>query len=150
MTSIEERMQAMEDRNSIVELTGRYCHMARTRNVEGIVDLFCEDGVMEAAGTVGKGHAELLPMYTAAFKDLGPMPCVHNHTVEIDGDTATAIVSVEIRMVQNGEAVTAAGHYEDQYRRVGSGSGSSASSLWKFAHRNLILYHQVPHTKGWA
>ncbi len=45
-------------------------------------------------------------------------------------------------MVQNGEAITAAGHYEDKFRRLGSD--------WKFAHRHLILYHQVPHLKGWA
>jgi ketosteroid isomerase-like protein len=142
VATIEERVQAIEDRNAIVELTARYCHMARTRNVEGIIDLFCEDGVMQAVNVVEKGHARLLPMYREALAELGPMPCVHNHTVELDGDDATGCCSVEIRMVQNGEAITAAGHYEDTFRRVGS--------EWKFARRNLVLYHQVPHTKGWA
>ena len=134
MASIEERIQAIEDRTAIVELTGQYCHMARTRNVEGVVDLFCEDGVMQAGDVVGKGRESLLPMYTEAFKDLGPLPCVHNHTIELDGDHATGCCSVEIRMVQNGEAITAAGHYEDLYRRVGS--------EWKFAHRNFVAEYR--------
>ncbi len=60
MTELEERIHAIEDRTQIVELTARYCHMARTGNVEGIVDLFCEDGVMEANETPVEGHEKLL------------------------------------------------------------------------------------------
>jgi ketosteroid isomerase-like protein len=142
MNEVEERIQAIEDRAAILELTARYCHMARTGDVEGIVDLFCEDGVMEAGDTLEKGHERLLTVYREAFSGLRPLPCVHNHTVALDGDHATGCCSVEIRMVQEGEAVTAAGHYDDTFRRVGSD--------WKFAHRNLTLYHQVPHLKGWA
>ena len=142
MPSLEERTRAIEDRQAVVELTARYCHMARSGNALGIVDLFCDDGVMEVGDTVATGRDTLLAMYREAFEDVRPLPCVHNHTVTLDGDRATGCCSVEIRMVQNGEAVTAAGHYEDSFRRVGT--------EWKFAHRNLTLYHQVPHLKGWA
>ncbi len=142
MNDLEMRIQAIEDRAAIVELTGHYCHMARTGDVAGIVDLFCEDGVMEAGDTREQGHDRLLEVYREAFSGLRPLPCVHNHTVVLDGDRATGCCSVEIRMVQSGEAITAAGHYDDTFRRVGSD--------WKFAHRNLTLYHQVPHVKGWA
>ena len=141
MASIEQRIQAIEDRTEIVELTARYCHLARTRDVEGIVGLFCEGGVMQAGDLVEKGHVRLRAMYAGALDELGPMPCVHNHTVEIDGDQATGRCSVEIRMLRGGEAITAAGHYEDEFRRVGA--------RWKFARRNLVLYHQVPHRTGW-
>ena len=142
MASIEERLQAIEDRTAIVELTARYCHLARNRDVEGIVDLFCEDGVMQAGDVLEKGRVRLRTMYRDALAELGPMPCVHNHVVALDGDEATGRCSVEIRMVRNGEAVTAAGHYEDAFRRV--------RSQWKFARRNLVLYHQVPHRTGWT
>jgi ketosteroid isomerase-like protein len=142
VNEIEKRIQAIEDRTAIVELTGRYCHMARTGNVEGIVDLFCEDGVMETGGVPEKGRERLLAMYGEAFSIMHPMPCVHNHTVTLEGDRAKGCCSVEIRMVIEGEAITAAGDYEDTFRRVGSS--------WKFEHRNLTLYHQVPHLKGWA
>ena len=142
MTKLEDRIQAIEDRSAIVELTASYCHKARSSDVEGIVELFCEDGVMAAGDTVIEGREKLLEGYREAFKGLSPLPCVHNHTVTLDGDRATGACSVEIRMVQDGEAITAAGHYEDTFRRVGSD--------WKFARRNLILYHQVSHLKGWA
>ena len=141
MTSIEQRIQAIEDRTAIVELTARYCHLARTQDIEGLVDLFCEDGVMQAGDLAAQGQASLRTMYRDALAELGPMPCIHNHTVELDGDRATGCCSVEVRMLRAGEAITAAGHYEDEYRRVGS--------KWKFARRNLVIYHQVPHLKGW-
>jgi hypothetical protein len=145
MSELAERIQAIEDRSQIVELTARYCHMARTGDVDGIVDLFCQDGVMATGETVIEGHDQLVAAYRVAFSDLHPLPCVHNHTIELDGeraDRAKGCCSVEIRMVQNGEAITAAGHYEDEFRRVGA--------AWKFARRNLVLYHQVPHLTGWA
>jgi ketosteroid isomerase-like protein len=142
MDELEKRSRAIEDRTAIVELTAQYCHMARSGNVEGIVDLFCEDGIMESGDTREQGRERLLAVYRESFSGLRPLPCVHNHTITLDGDRATGCTSVEIRMVQGGEAVTAAGHYDDEFRRVGSD--------WKFAHRNLTLYHQVPHLKGWA
>lgn len=142
MKDLEQRIREIEDRTAIVELTARYCHEARTGDVEGIVDLFCEDGIMEAGPTREQGHDRLREVYREAFKGLRPLPCVHNHVIELDGDEATGTTSVEIRMVENGEAVTAAGHYDDRFRRVGSS--------WKFAHRNLTIYHQVPLAKGWA
>ena len=116
--------------------------MARTGNAEGIVQLFCEDGIMETGGTSEQGHGRLLEMYREAFAQMRPMPCVHNHTVSLDGDQAKGCCSVEIRMVVAGEAVTAAGHYDDVFRRE--------EGRWRFAHRDLTLYHQVPHREGWA
>jgi hypothetical protein len=97
---------------------------------------------MESGTIREQGREPLLGMYREAFQGLGPMPCVHNHVITLEGDTATGVTSVEIRMVQGGVAITAAGHYEDRFRRVGSD--------WRFAHRKLLLYHQVPHAEGWA
>ena len=142
MSGLEDRIRAIEDRTAIVELTARYCHMARTGDAEGIVELFCEDGVMETGGTSEQGQERLLAMYREAFGAMQPMPCVHNHWLTLDGDRATGCCSVEIRMVLEGEAITAAGHYDDVFRREERG--------WRFARRNLTLYHQVPHREGWA
>ena len=62
--------------------------------------------------------------------------------VELDGDSASGRCSVEIRLVQDGEAYTAAGWYDDSYRRDGGG--------WRFAHRKFHVFHWVPLAKGWA
>jgi len=142
MPTLEERMQRIEDRDAIRELTSRYCHAVTDGDVEVVVALFCEDGAMVMGDTVHRGAEALRQSYREALADLMPNPMIHNHVIELAGDTAMGRCSVELRFVENGEACVAAGHYEDQYRRVG---GS-----WKFARRDFTVYHWVPLAKGWA
>lgn len=142
MSDLEARLLAMEDRDTIRELTARYCERAVRGDVEGVVALFTEDGIMEAGDTAEQGRARLLELYRDSFAELRPIPCVHNHVVELQGDEATGSCTVELRMVENGEAVTAAGWYEDRFRRV--------EGVWKFSHRKLFFHHRVPLSKGWA
>lgn len=142
MITLEERIRALEDRDAIRELTARYCQLAVGGKAEEIVALFTRDGVMESGDTLERGHTRLLELYRASFASLRPIPSVHNHVVEVDGNRATGFCSLELRMVENGEAVTAAGHYEDRFERE--------DGLWKFAHRKLVFYHRVPLSRGWA
>jgi SnoaL-like domain len=142
MTTLEQRVQAIEDREAIRGLSARYCQLAVAGKAEEIVALFTRDGAMESGDTVERGHARLLELYRASFGALRPIPFVHNHVVELDGDRATGFCSLELRMVENGEAVTAAGHYEDRFERE--------DGVWKFAHRKLVFYHRVPLSRGWA
>ena len=142
MPTIEERIRALEDREAIRELTARYCQLAVGGRAEEIAALFTREGVMESGDSCVRGQGPLLELYRSSFQTLRPIPSVHNHVVELAGDRATGFCSIELRMVENGEAVTAAGHYEDAFEREGG--------VWKFAHRKLIFYHRVPLSKGWA
>lgn len=142
MPTLEERIRAIEDRTAIIELTARYCQLAVSGKAEDIVALFSRDGIMESGETKERGHARLLDLYRASFASLRPIPFIHNHVVTLDGDRATGFCSIELRMVENGEAVTAAGHYDDVFERE--------DGVWKFAHRRLVFYHRVPLSRGWA
>ena len=142
MPTLEERVRAIEDREAIRELTARYCQCAVGGDAEDVVGLFTEDGVLDFGEIVEQGRERLLALYRESFRAVRPIPSVHNHVVELDGDRATGYCSLELRMVENGEAVTAAGHYEDVFERV---EGS-----WKFARRKLVFYHRVPLSQGWA
>ena len=142
MSTLEERVRAIEDREAIRELTARYCQFAVAGDAEDVVSLFTEDGVLDFGEIVEQGRERLVALYRESFQAVRPIPTVHNHMVELDGDRATGYCSLELRMVENGEAVTAAGHYEDVFERV---EGS-----WKFARRKLVFYHRVPLSQGWA
>ena len=142
MASLEDRIRAIEDRDAIRELTARYCQLAVAGRAEEIVALFTRDGIMESGGTRESGHARLLELYRSSFGELRPIPFIHNHVVELAGDRATGFCSIELRMVEEGVAVTAAGHYEDVLERE--------DDLWKFAHRTLLFYHRLPLEKGSA
>ena len=146
---LEAQVQAVTDRDAIVELTGRYCRAVESDDIEAIIALFTEDASLETAfppdsgqdHSSTTGHAALHDTYKGTA-GMGLMPCVHNHVVELHGDRARSFCSVELRLIQSGVAYTASGHYEDQFRRV--------AGEWRFQLRKLVLYHWVPQTEGWA
>jgi ketosteroid isomerase-like protein len=142
LAALEKGLAELRDREAIRELAARYCHCAQRGDAEAIVALFTEDGAIDMGETAIRGREQLLRSYRDAFGDMRPIPFIHNHVVELAGERARGTCSVEIRLVQNGEAYTAAGHYDDTYRRV--------DGAWKFERRQLIIYHWVPLAKGWA
>ncbi|MEZ4331323.1 MAG: nuclear transport factor 2 family protein [Myxococcota bacterium] len=142
MPTLEERIRAVEDRAAIIELTARYCQLAVSGKAEDIVELFAREGIMESGDIREQGHPRLLVLYRESLSTLRPIPFVQNHVVSLDGDRATGFCSLELRMVENGEAVTAAGYYDDVFERE--------NGVWKFAHRKLVFYHRVPLARGWA
>ena len=146
---LEAQLQAVADRNAVVELTARYCRAVASDEMETLLALFTDDAALETSFPPGSGqeHSEThgLPALREVYKGtagMGLKPCVHNHVVELHGDRARGFCSVELRLSQNGVAYTAAGHYEDQFRRV--------AGEWRFQRRKLVLYHWVPLAEGWA
>ncbi len=149
MADLEARVEALEarlgelaDREAIRELTSDYCQRVQRGDVDGVVELFCADGSIETGETVTRGHEQLRSAYREAFAEMTPEPFIHNHVIEVDGDAARGVCSVEIRMVQDGRGHDVAGHYHDDYRRVDGG--------WRFARRVFVVYHWTPHGENWA
>lgn len=156
MPSLEERVerleshqQALTDRNEICELTARYCRAVASDDLVTLLSLFTEDGALETSFPAGSGQDHTASRGIEALREtyrgtagMSLQPCVHNHVVELQGDEARGFCSVELRLVQDGRAFTAAGHYEDDFRR--------SDGEWKFSRRHLVLYHWAAHTEGWA
>jgi ketosteroid isomerase-like protein len=141
-SDIEHRLQAVEDKDAIRELTARYCHLVREGDVDGYAALFTPGATFESGDRRYEGHDELRAMLVEASERVRPSPFIQNHVIELDGERATGRCSVEIRLVQSGEAYTAAGHYRDSYRRV--------DGAWLFERRVLEIEHWVPLSDGWA
>jgi ketosteroid isomerase-like protein len=146
---LEAQIQTVRDRDELVELTARYCRAVANEDMDTLISLFTDDATLETTFPPGSGqdqstttgHPALREAY-AGTAGMALRPCVHNHITELHGDRARGYCSVEIRLIQSGVAYTAAGHYEDQFRRV--------AGEWRFQRRNLVLYHWVPQTEGWA
>ncbi len=144
--NLEQRIQELEDRDQIKELTARYCwHVARGEG-EAVAALFTDDGVLEVADGSFKpvnGREALLSFYRASVNQPQlAIPFIQNHIIEVHGDDAEGTCGIEARFTRNGESVTAAGYYEDRYRRV--------NGQWRFARRRITFYHVVPLKQGWA
>lgn len=141
--TIEQRLAALEAKDEIRELTGRYCHAVVDGDAEAIVALFCADGTFRSHTLEPSGHEELRKFYAGGVGGRTHKPFVQNHVIElIDADNASGRCSVEIRVLQDGRAYTQAGHYHDRYRREGG--------RWRFAERHYMRYHNVPWTQGWS
>lgn len=142
MASVESRLATLEAKDEIRELTARYCHAVVEGDADTIVGLFCEDGVFRAHTLAPAGREALREFYAGVVGANTYKPFIQNHVIEFEDKThASGRCSVEIRVLQDGEAYTQAGHYLDKYRKV---DGS-----WRFAERHYIRYHNVPWREGW-
>ncbi len=144
--SLEQRIQELEDRDAIKELTAKYCWHVAHGEGEAVANLFSDDGVLEITGgdtAPVRGREALLKFYRASVREPeAAIPFIQNHIIVIEGDEAHGTCGIEARFARNGESVTAAGYYEDRYRRV--------NGNWRFVQRKIFFHHVVPLKQGWA
>jgi hypothetical protein len=132
--SIDQIVTELADREAIRDLPVRYCdHVWRT-DVEGIVDLFTEDGAFSISAQDSEntttGRANLLKMYKEALASVTPRPYIHNHVIELKGGgRATGRCYVELRDASNNMNWIGTGFYHDDYAKVGE--------QWKFQSRKF-------------
>ncbi len=143
METLEQRLARLDAKDEIRELTARYCHAVVDGDADRIVELFCTDGVFRSHKLAPAGHDELREFYAAGVGGRTHKPFVQNHVIELDDDEhATGRCSVEIRVWQDGQAYTQAGHYHDRYRKE--------DGRWRFAERQYVRYHNAPWETGWT
>lgn len=141
--TLAERIERLEAKDEIRELTARYCHAVVDGDVEAIVELFCGDGTFRMRKFAATGDEELREMYAGGIGGKTHKPFIQNHVIDLVSPTeATGRCSVEIRVFQDDEALTAAGHYLDAYRKE--------NGRWRFAERFYNSYHLAPWSTGWT
>lgn len=143
MSTLEDRIQAVEDKSAIAELRARYCHLLDDRDWDGFVDLFTEDGEFAGLARV-RGHDEIRMFFSQTVPRLadGFWHFCTNGTAEIDGDTARGRISMEYLSVKDGVSRVSAGHYDDELRRE--------NGVWKFSRRRITFYYFAPLSEGFV
>ena len=141
-SDIERRLDIMESKDAIRELTAAYCFAVAEGRGADIVAMFTADGTFKMRGHEWSGTERLEEMYLTIGDAITPKPYIQNHVIEVNGDDATGRCGVEIRMVHKSEPYTVAGHYFDTYRRE--------QGQWRFAERDFRVFHWVPLAKGWT
>ena len=136
--SVEQIVTELADRDAIRELPQRYCDCVWQGDVDGIVNLFAEDGVFTIVGrkneNTARGRAELLKSYKEGLASLTPRPYIHNHVVELKASgRASGRCYVELRDASNKMGWLGTGFYNDEYVKVGD--------QWKFQSRRVQLVH---------
>jgi uncharacterized protein (TIGR02246 family) len=136
-------LRELVDREAIRDLARRYAHCVWRQDVDGAIDLFTEDGVMDTGDRPPiRGREALLAAYRGMVGGAMLHPFVHNHVIELRGDEASGTCYLDLRATLEGRSMIGSGWYEDEYARV--------SRAWKFRSRKLNMCYLVPLDEGWA
>lgn len=140
----EALLRELLDREQIRELTYAYGLAIEDQNAERMASLFTVDGSVDFS-SMGRGviaGRDAIKAFYPATWPLRVRPFFTNHIININGDDATGICSLENRAVRDGESIIGAGRLHDVYRRV--------EGEWKFASRRVEMFYFVPLSRGWA
>lgn len=142
--TLEARVQQLTDAEEIKKLRFRYHECVNETKLAEIPDLFTDDGDLNF-GYLGKAHgkAELKKFFDALPKLLSFVKqFIHNHVVEVHGQTGKGLSYLEAKSVSKGESYLVAARYDDEYEKV--------NGQWKFKKMHLTPYFTVPYNEGWA
>jgi uncharacterized protein (TIGR02246 family) len=116
----EETIRRLADLEAIRDLPRRYAHCVWQKDAAGCAALFIEDCEMDTGmgGQPIVGREAMVKAYAPTFESGDLQPFVHNHVIDLDGDTATGTVYLDLRATMNGKAMIGSGFYEDKYVRT--------------------------------
>ena len=137
LDQLSKTVQAMADRQAIVDLSAGYAEAVDRLDREKLVSVFTEDALCEGPNYKYQGHneiASMIPILDEMFHYA--WHAIHNVSVKIDGDTAFAETYCTARHLKRGatpevgEVLSMTIRYQDRVVRTASG--------WKIVHRLQI------------
>jgi len=141
---LEEMVQELWDREKIKELTYQYGLAIEAQDVDRMTNLFTDDGSVDFSSLgrgVIKGHQNLKDFYRGTWP-LKVKPFFTNHVIQINGNQATGVCSLENRATRGEESLIGAGRLHDEYEKV--------NDEWKFKSRRVEMFYFVPLSEGWG
>ncbi len=146
-TSLEQRLQVLEDIEAIRKLKARYCaYCDDSYNSEGLASLFVEDAIWDG-GVLGRcdGRDEIRNFFVNASRSISfAIHHVCNPLIEVDGDRATGqwYLFQPCTYADGERAIWMVARYHDEYvRRAG---------VWSFQNVRIDLSFSTPFHEGWA
>lgn len=155
MTSLEERIDRIEQRIAISELIARYCFTLDLRDLDGLMACFTDDAKFRRSdGSFESGKEKLRQYYIDNLKIMGPT--LHspqgNLIVEFTGpDTAASRHYGLAEHAVDDELVLAAMTYHHEYRRV-DGSwliDQRVVDFWYFVRAEDLIAHYGTRQNLW-
>lgn len=144
--ALEQRVQALEDRNAIVELAASYNRGVDELNEDLWLSVFHSDAEYLIGDTFGNhyGHEQIRAI-VHVLRDY--FPEIHhwatNIVVELNGDSARMYVDADVTATDraNRAMMLAASYVDTCQRRDG---------VWRFAKREITLHYATPVERPWS
>ncbi len=143
---LSSNVQRLEDLEQIRDLPRRYAHLVWQGKPVETVDLFTADGTVDLGPNDGgliQGRENLRAIYSekVGVDKMMLHPFVHNHIIDLTGDTATGTAYLDLRCIKDGESLMGSGYYQDKYR--------CEDGVWKRKERKLTMCYLVQPCQGW-
>jgi SnoaL-like domain len=142
-STLEARLQHLEDLEAIRKVAARYCLLQDARRCEELADLFTPDGEFHGLRHV-KGRSELIA-YFSELEENGLEAFWHyntNHDIDIDGDVAHVESAIFSPQVVSGAPWVTAGRYDDHLVRTDLG--------WRYTLKEIHFDYFAPLEQAWA
>ena len=131
---IERRLDLIESRIAILELTARYCHGADGRDADAFLSVWHSDAVWDVSSRCFKGHEEIGKAVAHQWRSFEAMHhSTSNSVIEIASDSdATGHHDVlALTTLLDGRSLLSSGHYIDRYTR--------SCGTWAIAERRATV-----------
>jgi ketosteroid isomerase-like protein len=137
--TIESRLEEVEDRLAIRDLTARYNFAIDDRDLKAVGELFTDnstfgskDGAMRATG-----RDAVLKQFESRFSVLGATNhFAHDHAVWFESPTrARGLLSIHAEVWRKEQPMVTALRYEDVYEK--------SEGLWRFSERLLSFFYYL-------
>jgi len=137
LDQLSRQVQILADRQAILDLSAAYCEGVDRLDRAKLLGCFTEDALYVGPNFTYRGHEEIasmIPVLEEMFHYA--WHAIHNVTVTLDGDAATAETYCTGRHLkrgatpERGEVLSMAIRYQDKLVRTAVG--------WKIAHRLQI------------
>lgn len=135
-SSVEQRLQRVEDQLAIRDLTARYNFAIDNRDLDAVRLLFAQngsfgskDGAMRATGIDA-----ILEQFKSRFSVLGATNhFAHDHVIWFESQTrARGMLSVHAEVWRKEQPMLTALRYDDVYEKI--------DGLWRFSERLLSFF----------
>lgn len=144
IVELEGKVALLDDIEALRRLRMTYHDYVNEGRWAEIADLFTPDATIDFGYVaIMKGREDIIeqfvdiPNHTDMLKQF-----IHNHVVEVDGNTAKGFLYLEAKYADKGESLFVAGKITDQYVRV--------DDQWFIQDTITHLYFTTPLSQGWA
>lgn len=141
--TLEERISRLEDIEQIRSLRNKFHFFINEGLAHRFGEVYSEDAVVEFDDFMNQeGLANIIEASGKLTRSVFVKQFLHNHEIELHGDTATGFCYLDARYASNGESLIVAARYDDEYKRTDAG--------WRICRTRVNIIFSVPLRQGWA
>jgi ketosteroid isomerase-like protein len=144
IAELEKKVALLDDIEALRRLRMTYHDYFNEGRWAEIADLFTEDASIDFEYVaMMKGREDIMEQFLDIPNNTDMLKqFIHNHVVDVNGDTAKGFLYLEAKYADHGESLFVAGKVTDDYVRV--------DNRWLIQDTVTHLYFTTPLSKGWA